>query len=59
MVCLKGTYGTDLCSVGHSKEQIGTFNIPMAKVKVNLLELKEKKSKNTNNSETDVNTIDK
>ena len=44
---------------GGGNEQISTFNIPMTKVKVNLLELKEKKSKNTNNSVTDINTIDK
>ena len=40
--------------MGDSKEQNGSFNISMTKAKVDLLELKESKCMNGNNSVTDI-----
>ena len=54
VVCLGVPYGTALWQVGDSKEQNGSFNISMTKAKVDLLELKESKCMNGNNSVTDI-----
>ena len=54
VMCLGVPYGTALWQVGDSKEQNGSFNISMTKAKVDLLELKESKCMNGNNSVTDI-----
>ena len=54
VVCIGVPYGTALWQVGDSKEQNGSFNMSMTKSKIELLELKEKKSMNGNHQSTDI-----